>query len=177
MKKTIAVSATFLSLFLASTCLAQPYGYGKYSLTTYGSQTSVSIATSSSITIPVTPISGGALGKFSNQVTITSTDVKGFKLYIRAVSNTNLNNLGTLLPASANVSAAPLSVDTWGYNTDASNNFIGITLSDVIIKDFSGPTTISGDITNITYGANVDLAKAAGNYTASIIYTAVPQTN
>lgn len=177
MKKTIALSALFLSLFLATTCLAQPYGYGKYGLTTYGSQTSITISSSASISIPITPISGGALGTNTNQLTITSTDVKGFKLYIRALTNTYLNNFGTTIPASANVTAAALVVNTWGYNTDASSNFIGITASDVLIKDFVGPTTIAGNITNVKYGANVDMLKTAGNYSTSVIYTAVPQTN
>jgi hypothetical protein len=87
-----------------------------------------------------------------------------------------MDNLGTPLPASANSTPATLAVNTWGYNTDASNNFVGITLADVLIHSLIGPAS-SGDITNVTYGAKLDLTKPAGNYVASVAYTAVSQTN
>lgn len=85
-------------------------------------------------------------------------------------------NGGTSLPASANGSPATLSVNTWGYNTDASANYIGVTLSDTLIKSVTTPVK-SGDITNVTFGINVDMMKPSGNYSSTIIYTAVPQTD
>lgn len=87
-----------------------------------------------------------------------------------------MDNLGDVLPTSGNVSPAPLAVNTWGYNTDGSSNFIGSSLSDTLIRSLAGPAS-SGDITTVTYGVKVDLAKPAGNYTTAIIYTAVPDVN
>lgn len=164
-------------LVTSSTSYAQPYGKGIYnSNVPYGSQTSLSIATNGDISVSITPITGGALATGTSIITITSTDVIGYKLYIRALTSTDMNNLGTLLPASANGTPAALAVNTWGYTTDASINFTGITLTDVLIRSATLPAP-TGEITNVTYGMNLDLAKPAGNYVANVVYTAVPQTN
>lgn len=181
MKKTIlflAILATFaISVIIAPSSFAQPYGKGLYDANVpYGSQTSLSIATSGNVTIPITPTTSGVLATGMNTVTITSTDVLGYKLYLRALTNTNMNNLGALLPASANGSPAALVTNTWGYNTDASTNFTGLTLTDTLIHAITVPAS-TGDATNVTYGMKLDLAKPAGNYAATVIYTAVPQTN
>jgi hypothetical protein len=181
MKKTILFIIFFSIIFVcystSSISYAQPYGMGLYDANVpYGSQTSLSISTSGNVNIPITPTTSGVSATGTSQVTVTSTDVTGYKLYIRALSSTSMNNLGTPLPASANASPAPLAVDTWGYNTDASSNFTGISLSDALIHSTSGPVS-SGEITTVTYGIDLDLAKPAGNYVASVVYTAVPQTD
>lgn len=155
---------------------AQPYGVGKYGIVLYGGQTALSISTSGNLTIPVTPTSSGTLATGTSAVTVTSTDVTGYKLYVRALTNTNMNNLGALLPASGNVTLAPLASNTWGYNTNASTDFVGITLTDSLIQSVTGPAS-SGSITNVTYGMYLNLDKPAGNYATDIVYTAVPQTN
>jgi hypothetical protein len=180
-KKTILFLG-FLIIFLAiiaipSVSYAQPYGKGVYGANVpYGSQTSLSISTNGNVNIPVTPTSTGVSASGTSQVTVSSTDVMGYKLYIRALNSTDMDNLGTPLPASANGSPAPLAINTWGYNTDASSNFTGISLSDSLIHSKTGPIS-SGEITTVTYGVELDLAKPAGNYVASVIYTAVPQTD
>ncbi len=181
MKKTIALSiivlTTYVCLFTSVVCNAQPYGKGLYDENIpYGSQTSLTIATDGNVSIPVTPTSSGVQAFGTSKVTVTSTDVKGYKLYIRALTDTNLNNSGATLPASANSSPAPLSIDTWGYNTDASANYMGITASDTLIRSITTPAK-NGDITNVTFGIYIDLAKPAGNYSTTVIYTAVPQTD
>lgn len=181
MKKTITISVSVLvftcvTLF-SSISYAQPYGKGLYGLIEYGSETSLSIATSGNVNIAnITPVTGGTLGTGTSTVTVTSTDVVGFKLYIRSLSNTDMNNLGAVIPTSANGAPATLATNTWGYNTNGSANFVGITLSDVQIKSVTAPAP-AGNVTTFTYGLNVDLAKPAGNYTTSIVYTAVPQTD
>lgn len=174
---TAIILTIILSVLLSSISFASPYGVGVYGANVpYGSLTALSIATSGNISIPITPMSGGSLATGSSIVTVTSTDVKGFKLYVRALSNTNMNNLGALLPASANGSPAALATNTWGYNTDATNNFVGLTLTDVLIHSITIPAS-GGDATTVTYGMKLDLAEPAGNYVATVIYTAVPQTN
>lgn len=169
---------TILSIVLFSTGLvaAQPYGAGKFGANVpYGGQTSLAISTGGNVSIQVTPTDSGTLGTANNAVTVTSTDVVGFKLYIRSVSSTDMTNGSYTLAASSNVSAAPLASNTWGYNTDASTDFIGTTLTDVLIKDGVGPYS-SGDTTTVTYGVKVDNARAAGSYVTTVVYTAVPQT-
>ena len=170
------VSVVLLTISFVGVASASPFGLGKFGENVpFGGQTSLTIATDGNVNIPVTPTSGGTLATGTSTVTVTSTDVVGFKLYIRADSNTNLANGGSNLPASSNVSPAALAVNTWGYNTDASTNFAGITLLDVLIRTGTGPFS-SGDITTVTYGLKIDESKPAGNYSSTIVYTAVPQT-
>ena len=181
MKKTLyslsLLTSIFLTLIVPAMSHAQPYGAGVYGENVpYGSETALSIATDGNVNIPITPTTGGTLGTGTSVVTVTSTDVKGYKLYIRTLSDTNMDNLGAVIPASANGSPAPLAVNTWGYNTDASTNFVGLSLTDTLIHSITAPIA-GGDTTTVTYGVMVDLAKPAGNYTADVIYTAVPQTD
>jgi len=171
------------AIFVVTSCLlplpalAQPYGVGLYNANVpYGGQTSLTIATNGNITIPITPSDNGTLGTGTSTVTVTSADATGFKLYIRAVTATNLSQSADTIPASANGSPAALAVNTWGYNTDASANFVGISLTDGLIRNATGPYT-AGDITTVTYGVNIDNSKASGSYSRTIMYTAVPQTN
>ena len=179
--KIIVIKLIAISLCCTTLCttisFAQPYGKGLYNTDLpYGDLTSLSIATSGNINIPITPISGGLLATGSGTVTVTSTDVNGYKLYIRALNDTNMSNGATLLPASLNTSPASLTINTWGYNTDGSNNFVGVTTSDTLIRSVSNHTS-SGSTTTITYGINLDLAKPSGSYTTTVVYTAVPQTD
>lgn len=153
-----------------------PFGAGKYGANVpYGGETSLTIATNGDVTVPVTPSDSGTLASGTSTVTVTSTDVVGYKLYIRAKTSTNLANGASNIPASANGSPAALATNTWGYNTDGSSNYVGITLSDVLIRTGTGPYS-TGDQTSVKYGMKVDNTVPAGNYSTVVVYTAVPQT-
>lgn len=155
---------------------ASTYGSGKYNAAIpYGDLTSLTISTSGNISIPLTPGSSAVLGVASGTVTVASTDAVGYKLYIRALSSSNLTSGGNYIPASANGTAAALSTNTWGYNLDASTNFVGMTTADVLIRTGTGPFK-TGDTTTVTYGVKIDQSKAAGSYSTTVIYTAVPST-
>lgn len=172
----IIVLLASLSLLPIAQIDAAPFGKGKFGDNVpYGGETTLAISNNGNVTIQVTPTEAGALATSSNIVTVTSTDVVGYKLYIRSLGSTNMANGGSNIPASANGSPASLATNTWGYNTDASSNFVGSTLTDTLIKNAVGPYS-SGDNTTVTYGVKVDNSKSAGNYTTSIVYTAVPQT-
>ncbi len=176
----IAVIVLFMTTLIVfpGAVVAQPYGKGVYGANVpYGSQTSLSISTGGNVSIQVTPTDVGVVGTGSNTVTVTSTDVVGYSLYIRALSNSSMVNGPASLPASANISNAALAVNTWGYNTVGSaTNFTGITTSNVLVKSATGPYS-SGDQTAFTYGVKVDNQKPAGNYVGSVVYTAAPQTD
>ena len=166
-----------IGLVVGSTAYAQPYGAGTYgSNVPYGSETSLSISATAAVNLSLSPSTSGTLGTASGPVVVTSTDVVGYKLYIRAVGSTDMTTGVGSIPASANVSTAPLALNTWGYNTTGTTDFLGITTSDVLIKTGNGPFS-TGDTTTVTYGLNIDRSKAAGTYTSTIIYTAVPQTD
>lgn len=174
----LAVAASILAAVLsANSVSAAPYGRGVYNEDIpYGSETSLSIATDGNTIIQLSPTDSGTLGTNDSDVTVTSTDVVGYKLYVRADGNSNLINGAATIAASGNVSAASLSPNTWGYNNDGGANFIGMTTSDSLVATRPGPYT-GGDITTFTYGVQIDNSKPAGNYTTTIIYTAVPQTD
>lgn len=177
--RILLVTAMIVATFITpSTISAQPYGKGKYDTNVpYGSETSITISTSGDVSIPITPTEAGTLGTSNSTVTVTSTDVVGYKLYIRASgATTNMVNGPDTLPASANGSPATLATNTWGYNTDGSNNFVGINLTDTLIKNTTGPFG-SGDNTTVTYGVMIDNSKPAGNYSTTILYTAAPKTD
>jgi len=173
---------TILAMALISSqqsAYAQPYGAGIYnSNVPYGSETYLSISTVSTASLSVSPSTSGTLVKVPRVVTVVSTDVVGYKLYIRAVGSAAMTGSLGSIPASSNVIAAPLAVNTWGYNTTGftSTDFSGVTTSDVLIKSRTGPYP-AGDGTTVTFGLNVDQSKAAGKYSSTIMYTAVPQTN
>jgi hypothetical protein len=171
----LIISIFAVALVAPLSSYAAPYGAGNYNAVTYGSQTNLTISTSGNVGIAITPGSAAVLGTASGTVTVVSTDVVGYKLYIRALSSSNMISGANTIPASSNGSEAALATDTWGYNLDATTNFVGMTTSDVLIRTGTGPYE-SGDVTTVTYGVKVDQAKAAGNYAATVIYTAVPQT-
>ena len=165
-----------LVVMTAPSSYASTYGSGKYNaVVPYGGQTNLTISTSGNIAIPITPGSTPTLGTASGTVTVVSTDAVGYKLYIRALSSANMTSGANTIPASVNGTAAALATNTWGYNLDGTTNFVGMTTSDVLIRTGTGPFG-SGDVTTVTYGVRIDQAKAAGSYTTTVIYTAVPQT-
>lgn len=174
----ISLLAIALYVFFPITGVnASPYGVGIYNADVpYGGQTQLSISTSGNVAIAVVPSDAGTLASASGTVTVTSTDVEGYKLYVRSLTSTDMANGAVVIPASANGSPASLSVNTWGYNLNGSANFTGMTLSDVLIRSATQPYT-SGDVTTVTYGVLVNNAKKSGSYSNSVIYTAVPQTN
>jgi hypothetical protein len=175
----LSLAVLLLSLLLigSSSVMAQPYGQGTYDANVpYGGETSLSIATNGNVTIPVTPTSAGVSASGTSTVTVTSTDVQGYELYVRALGSTSLTNFSSTLPASANGVPAALAMNTWGYNTDASSNFVGMLLTDTLIRSTTGPVS-AGQNTTVTYGIRIDLSKAAGNYSTTVMYTAVPKTD
>jgi hypothetical protein len=176
--KIVLLIISIFTIVLSSpiTTYAQPYGAGKYNaVVPYGDTTSLTISTNGNVSIPITPGSSAVLGTASGTVTVASTDVVGYKLYIRALTTSNMTSGAKTIPASANGTAAALATNTWGYNLDGTTNFVGMTTSDVLIRTGTGPYK-TGDTTTVTYGVKIDQAKAAGSYSATIIYTAVPQT-
>jgi hypothetical protein len=180
-KKTITILSFVLtimgSMIIAPLASAQPYGKGLYGIVQYGDETSLSIATSGNVTIgTITPITGGVLATNTGTVTVTSTDVKGFILYVKALTGTDMTNGGAIVPTTANVTLAALGLNTWGYNTDGSTNFVRMTTSNVPVKSITAPAS-GGDVTTFKYGINIDLSKPAGNYSTAVLYTAVPQTD
>ncbi len=171
------IAITLLTISTTVDVFASPYGVGNYSANVpYGGQTQLSISTNGNVSISLTPTSSGTLSSASGTVTVVSSDVVGYKLYVRSLTSTNMTSGTANVPTSLNSSPAALAVNTWGYNLDASTNFSGMALTDTLIRSGTGPFT-AGDVTTVTFGVKVDNTVPAGSYSNSVIYTAVPQTN
>lgn len=165
----------FLGISVGS-LYAQPYDVGVYNADVpYGGGTGISITTSGDVSVAVSPSDGGTLASSSSNITVTSSDVVGYKLYLRALGGMALSDGGNDIPASGNITPGALTSGTWGYNIDNSTNFVGITGSDVLLKDANGPFT-TGDITTVYYGVKTDYSTPAGTYNTAVIYTVVPET-
>ena len=149
----------------------------------YGSATSISITTSTTVGISITPAVGGATNTGDDTVTVTTTDVDGYVLNIKNNNdNQNLVNGASTLGPTSGTFASPAALDnnTWGYriasfgagtyaavktNTSGGDN----------IKTTTGPDT-GGDQTIVTFGVKVDLTKTSGEYSDTVTYTATGQT-
>lgn len=169
----LVACAVFAVLSIAPAVSASPFGQGVFGAhVPFGSVTSMTIALGGDVNLTLTPSGPTLAGSGSHTITVTSTDVVGYSLYIYSAGSTSMSNGTDTIPASSNGTAAPLSTNTWGYNTDASSNFIGITNVPTVFKTGNGPFE-SGDSTTVTYGVKAGFAKSEGNYTATVTYTAV----
>src|SRR5438067_1433433 len=113
---------------LQGTVGASPFGAGVFGADVpFGSETSLSIDLGSNVSMALAPSGGTYVGTGSHVVTVTSTDVVGYMLYVHSLSTTNMTGVSATIPASSNTSAAALSTNSWGYNTSGStSNFIGM---------------------------------------------------
>jgi hypothetical protein len=162
---------------ISSTASASPFGQGVFGADVpFGSATSLSIALGGNVSLSLTPSGGNFSASGSHTLTVTSTDVVGYKLYAYSPGSTNMVNGSDTIPASSNTSGAPLSVNSWGYNTDGSGNYLGMTTAPTLIKDTTGPFK-NGDNTTVTYAVLASIVKGAGDYKVSVVYTAVAESD
>lgn len=151
---------------------ASPFGQGKFGADVpFGAATSLSMALSGNVSLNLTSDGSKYSANGSHDIIVTSTDVVGYSLYAYALNNSNMTNGSNTIPASANSTLQPLAINSWGYNLDGSNNYLGFTTTPTPIKTALGPFK-NGDTTTVTYGVTTDLVKAAGAYTVSVVYTA-----
>lgn len=155
---------------------ASPFGAGVFGEDVpFGSMTSISITTDGNVAIVAAPSGSTFSGSGSHTLTVTSTDVVGYELYTKSPSGTGMTNGIDTIPASGNNTPAALAMNTWGYNTDSSSNYVGIAATDTLIKDVSGPYK-NGDDTVVTYGVLANTSKSSGAYTIGVTYTAVAKS-
>lgn len=158
---------------IAPAAMASPFGQGVFGADVpFGSLTSLTIALGGDVSLDLVPNGSVFEGSGSHVLTVTSTDVVGYNVYIYSTGSTSLVNGSYSIPASSNTSLAPLATNSWGYNIDGSDDYIGITGAPVLLKSATGPYK-NGDDTTVQYGVVADITKGEGDYTASVTYTAV----
>lgn len=172
------VSVFLLLLICLPVCAASasPFGQGVFGADVpFGANTSLTISLGSNVSLNLSPSGGNLSGTGSHTITVTSTDVIGYKLYAFSPFGTAMTNGSETINASSNNSPASLTTDTWGFNTTGSTtNFLGMPATPVLIKDASGPYK-NGDATTVTYGVLASKIKGAGNYSVGVVYTAVAE--
>lgn len=170
----IIMTGIALAATLQQTASASPFGQGNFGADVpFGSATSITVALSGNVNFNLTSNGSNLSGSGSNTVTVTSTDVVGYNLYIYDASgNSNLASGSVNIPASTNTSESALSTNTWGYNTDGSSNYIGITSTPTLLYAASGPYE-TGNTTTVTYGVLTALSQPEGSYSAPVTFTAV----
>ncbi len=154
----------------------------------------ISIATSGTVNIAITPVSGGSATSASDTVTVTTNNSTGYNLKINGATTTLVNGVNTIA-ANAGTIAAPAAItnNTWGFRIDdatattgfgnvatsAQTNVASLTSTKwaampttaTLIKTTSAAAT-SGDATTVWYGAMADTSKPSGTYSDVITYTA-----
>jgi hypothetical protein len=159
-----------------SSVYASPFGQGVFGADVpFGSGTSLAIALGGNVSLTLTPSGSTQTGSGSHTITVTSTDVVGYRLYIYSPTSTALANGSETIAASSNSTLGALALNTWGYNTNGSTNYIGVTSSPVVLKDANGPYK-NGDNTTVKYGVYASTTKGAGDYTSRVVYTAVAKS-
>lgn len=156
----------------------------------------ISITTSGTVTLNITPVSGGSQSSASDTVTVNTNNSTGYNLAIKDADATlTLTNGGNTIAASSNTFATggALANNTWGWAvvnnttgigsngfdgsysalnnvTSSSSSWAGITASDQQFKNTS--TTASNDATTVWFSAKADTTKPNGTYSDIVTYTA-----
>lgn len=152
---------------------ASPFGQGVFGANVpFGSATSLAIALGGNVALALTSNGSTMSASSSHTITVTSTDVVGYNLYAYCLSSCTMFSGANSIAASGNTTAGSLSLNTWGYNTNGSANYLGMLTTPTLLKAATGPYK-SGDTTTVTYGVLTDATKPQGNYAVQVVYTVV----
>ncbi len=153
----------------------------------------ISITTSGTVAISLTPTSGGVVSSASDTVSVSTNDSAGYNLTFSAVDATaNLTNGGnTIAPGSGTwTTPATLTNNTWGYMIPGLGNFAGSysietnetsssstwaavpgSGSAQTVKSTS--TNSINDTTVFWYGVRANSTQPSGEYSCVVTYTAL----
>lgn len=135
----------------------------------------ISVSSSPTVAISVTPTAGGAEATADDTVTVDSNDADGYNLTLENDATLTMAGSagGTLAKTSGTYGTpAALSTNAWGYRLAAfaASTYAGVEDAPQNIK--STTATALAETTVVTYGVKVNTAVPAGVYTDSVTYTA-----
>lgn len=152
----------------------------------------ISISTSSTVTLSLTPTSGGVVSSSSDTVTVSTNKTNGYNLTLAdADATTTLASGGNTITAHSGTFAAPTALTNgkWGYAVAAAGGFdasystetnagsstslwagVPATGSAQTLKTTS--STASGDTTTVWYAAKANSSQPNGTYSGTVTYTA-----
>lgn len=154
----------------------------------------ISMTTSGTVAIGVTPTGSGAASSASDTVTVNSNNSAGYNLTLsNNDTSVDLDGPGSDVVAAHTGSfgtPSTLANNSWGYRVDGAGTFgAGGTVAQTNQANLAGTwagvpssaaaqlikttgTTAANDVTTFWYGVKVDTSKASGVYTDSVTYTA-----
>lgn len=152
----------------------------------------ISMTTSGTVNLNVTPLSGGAQTSASDTVTVATNNAAGYTLTLADsdATTTLVNGANTIAAHSGTYAApTPLANNSWGYHIDGLGTFgtggaVESSVATSAIKYAGVPATgapqtikttaavAAGDVTTVWYGVKADTTKPNGAYTDTVTYTA-----
>ena len=153
----------------------------------------ISISTSSTVAIGVTPTPSGAASSAKDTVLVSTNNALGYNLTLAdSDTNTNLVSGANNISAHTGTFASPttLANNSWGYRSDGVGTFgAGPTSAESSLANLSGTwagvpssaipqqlkttsSTATSDSTDVWYGVKVDTSKPNGVYSDQVTYTA-----
>lgn len=185
-------------MVLVAPVRAIPYGSGDYGTCIYeGSATacSITITTSGTVSLSVTPTSSGVYTTASDNVTVGTNASTGYTLTLRDTdTSTNLTSGADTIAPSAGTQALPVvrALGTWGYRVDgiggfgagptsaesnvssSSYTFAGVPASSQSANTIASSANAANPavVTKVWYGVRLDTTTPSGVYTDQVVYTA-----
>lgn len=153
----------------------------------------ISLTTSTTVAINITPTSGGAVSSESDTVTVNTNNLSGYALTLAdSDADTNMVSGSNTMAAHDGSFASPTTLgnNTWGYRIVGAGGFGGSAYSAETsnssststwagVPASSSPTSIkttssaaSNDITTVWYGVKATAGQANGVYTNQVTYSA-----
>jgi hypothetical protein len=153
----------------------------------------ISLTTSGTVAIDVTPITGGSQSSAADTVTVSTNNSTGYALTLAdADTNTALESGANTIAAHAGTQASPtaLANNRWGYRIDgtggfgsgpttaldnassSSQTFAGVPSSASPNTILTTSSTASGEATTVWFSVKTDTTKPSGVYTDTVTYTA-----
>lgn len=172
------------------------YGSGTYGSCVYGSVCSITLSSNGTVSLNVTPTSGGSCTVRSDVASVETDDSNGYTLTLADNStSTALINGSTNINAGSGTFSSPaaLSGDAWGYRVDSLGSFgSGPTTNQTNVSpssalfaaieasnqtaDTIASTSAAADPavnTTVWYGVCADTSIPSGAYTTQVTYTAI----
>lgn len=152
----------------------------------------ISVSSSGTVNLNVTPISGGSQTSASDTVSVSTNHSAGYTLTLAdSDGTTTLTKGGDTIAAHTGTQASPsvLANNSWGYRVDSiggfstggavENNVASSSITYAGVPASGAPNTIkttattaSGDTTTVWYAVKADTSKPNGTYSDTVTYTA-----
>jgi len=172
------------------------YGSGAYGSCNYGQICSITLSSSGTVGVNVTPAASSKCTIASDSVSVLTDDTNGYTLTLaNSSTNTNLISGANTIAATSGTFAVPiaLSGSAWGYRVDsigsfgagpttAQNNISPPSLTFAKVVSSSGTadtlanTNVAANpavITKVWYGVCANTSVVSGTYSTSVTYTAL----